>query len=136
MAKYGLGSISSTFIPYGHQVCKNADGDGPKEVCTIQHIYHKVEREEHAIDVDSLSFCILFTEDYKMKKVLGVGPNVYWQKAVHGYTYKYCVVCVCDGQREGETVIWEFGSWFMLWWRERRIKNHISRDGFVLHYEY
>ena len=110
MAKYGLGSISSTFIPYGHQVCKNADGDGLKEVCTIQHIYHKVEREEHAIDVDSLSFCILFTEDYKMKKVSGVGPNVYWQKAVHGYTYKYCVVCVCDGQGEGETVIWEFGS--------------------------
>ena len=56
MAKYGLGSISSTFIPYGHQVCKNADGDGLKEVCTIQHIYHKVEPEEHAINVDNLGF--------------------------------------------------------------------------------
>ena len=45
-----------------------------------------------------------------MKKVSGVGPNVYWQKAVHGYTYKYCAVCVCDVQGEGETVILEFGS--------------------------
>ena len=52
MAKYGLGRISSTFIPYGHQVCKNNDSDGITELRARHHMYHKVEREEHAIDDD------------------------------------------------------------------------------------
>ena len=82
-------------------MCKNDDSDGFKEVCAIQHIYQEVEREEHAIDVDNLSFCITFTEDYKVTKFVEIGPDVYGQKAVHGYTYNYCAEGACDVQGEG-----------------------------------
>ena len=73
---YGLGRISSTFIPYGHQVCKNADGDSFTEVCVRKHVYHKVEPEEHAIDVDNFSFCIISTEVCNMKIFWVIVPNI------------------------------------------------------------
>ena len=102
------GRISSVFIPYGHQVCENADDDGLTEVCARQHVYHKRYHDEHEVHVDNLSFCLTFNEDYKMTKFMGVGPNVAWKTDVHGLTFNYCAVGACDGQGEGETVIWEF----------------------------
>ena len=68
--------ISSTFITYGHQVCKNADGDSFTEVCVRKHVYHKVEPEEHAIDVDNFSFCIISTEVCNMKIFWVIVPNI------------------------------------------------------------
>ena len=48
-----------------------------------------------------------------MKKFLSVGPNVAWKTDIHGFTYRYCQVGACDGQGEGETVIWKIQSiWF------------------------
>ena len=74
MAKYGAECISATYIPYGRQVCKHADGDGLAEVCDRQIEYHKVYYEEHAIHVDNFSKCLTITEDYKMTKSLEIGP--------------------------------------------------------------
>ena len=58
--------ISSQFIRYGRQVCKNVDG-GLTEVCARVHAIHKYEKDEYDIDVENLSFCLTFTEDYKLK---------------------------------------------------------------------
>ena len=71
-------------------MCKNADDDGLTEVCDRQHIYHKIH-------IEILSFFLRFTEDYKMKKFLSVGPNVAWKTDIHGFTYNYCQVGACDG---------------------------------------
>ena len=57
-----------------------------------------------------MSFCLTFTEDYKLKKFLVIAPNVQWRIDVHSLTYNLCPVDNCDGQGEGETVIWEFGT--------------------------
>ena len=97
--------ISSQFIMYGHQVCKNVDG-GITEVCARQQVYHKHEKYEYDIEVANLTFCLTFTEDYKLKKFLAIAPNVQWQIDVHALTYNLCPVDNCDGQGEGETVIW------------------------------
>ena len=43
-----------------------------------------------------------------MTKSLEIGPGVSWMTDIHGFTYNYCSVGACDGQGEGETVIWEF----------------------------
>ena len=53
MSKYDTECISTTYIPFGHQMCKNADDDGLTEVCAIHIEYHKVDYEEHAIHVDN-----------------------------------------------------------------------------------
>ena len=108
MEMFGAEWIYATWIPYGHQVCENADGDGLTEVCARQMAYHKVDHEEHSIHVNNLTFCLTFTEDYKMNKFLDVGPDVSWKTDIYGLTYNYCPVGACDGQGEGETVIWEF----------------------------
>ena len=102
--------ISSTYITYGHQVCENADGDGLTEVCARQQLYHKPEDDEYDTEVDNLTFCLTFTEHYKMKKFLAIPPNVQWQIELHALTHNLCPVDNCDGQGEGETVIWEFGT--------------------------
>ena len=102
--------ISSTFITYGHQVCENADGDGLTEVCAKVQAIHKKEQDEDGIEVENLTFCLTFTEDYKMKKFLAIAPNVQWQIEAHSLTYNLCPVGNCDGQGDGETVIWEFGT--------------------------
>ena len=102
--------ISGTWIPYGHQVCENADGDGLTEVCARQMAYTKPKSQEHAINVDNMSWCLTFTEDYKVTKFLEIGPNVSWKTDIHALTYHYCAEGACDGQGEGETVIWEFDN--------------------------
>jgi len=99
--------ISSTFLHYGHQVCEDADGDGLTEVCARMQVTHKYGSAEDEIEVDNLSFCLTFDEDYKMIKFLGIAPNTTWKTDVHGYTHKLCGVGLCDGQGEGDTVIFE-----------------------------
>ena len=86
-------------------MCENVDGDGLTEVCARQHIYHKRKWDKHAVHVDNVFLCLTFTEDYKMKKYLGVGPNVAWKTDIHGFTYNYFPVGACDVQGELETVI-------------------------------
>ena len=103
----GGGRISSTFLHYGHQVCEDADGDGLTEVCARMQVTHKYRSAEDEIEVDNLSFCLTFDEDYKMIKFLGIAPNTTWKTDVHGYTHKLCGVGLCDGQGEGDTVIFE-----------------------------
>ena len=102
--------ISSAFITYGHLVCENAYGDGLTEVCARHQVMHKLGAVEHSIDVDNLSFCLTFGEDYKMTKVLGVIPNTAWETAVNEFTHNICRVGLCDGQGEEETVIFEFAT--------------------------
>ena len=63
MTKYGGEWIYLIWIPYGHHVCKNNDGDGLTEVCSRQIAYHKVDKDEHAIDVDNFSWCLKFKEE-------------------------------------------------------------------------
>lgn len=99
--------ISSTFLHYGHQVCEDADDDGLTEVCARMQVTHKYRSAEDEIEVDNLSFCLTFDEDYKMIKFLGIAPNTTWKTDVHGYTHKLCGVGLCDGQGEGDTVIFE-----------------------------
>ena len=99
--------ISSTFLHYGHQVCEDADGDGLTEVCARMQVTHKYGSAEDEIEVDNLSFCLTFDEDYKMIKFLGIAPNTKWETDVHGYTHNLCGVGLCDGQGEGDTVIFE-----------------------------
>ena len=95
MTKYGGEWISSTWILYGHHVCKNANGDSLTEVCSRKISYHKVDKDEHAIDVDNFPWCLTFNEEYKMTEI---GPDVSWQPYIHGLTYNYCSVGACDGQ--------------------------------------
>ena len=45
-----------------------------------------------------------------MKKRLAISPNVEWKIDVHSYTHNLCPVDDCDGQGEGESLIWEFGT--------------------------
>ena len=45
-----------------------------------------------------------------MKIFLAIPPNVQWQIELHALTHNLCPVDNCDGQGEGETVIWEFGT--------------------------
>ena len=96
--------LPSTFTMYGHQVCENVDG-GLTEVCARQTVIHKKEEEEHVIEVDNMTFCLTFTEDYKMKKFLEIAPDVAWKTNVDGYTHKLCLVGDCGGQGEGKSVI-------------------------------
>ena len=53
-------------------------------------------------------WCLTFTEDYKVTKCLDIGADLAWKTEIHGYNYNYGADGACDGQGEGETVIWEF----------------------------
>ena len=55
----------------GHQIYRNIYV-GLTEVCARQHVFHKQEEEEYAIEVDNLTLCLIFTEDYKTNKFWGL----------------------------------------------------------------
>ena len=57
-----------------------------------------------------MSFCVTFTEDYKITKYLEIGPDVSWMTDIHVYTYKYFAVGAWDGQGGVETLIWVFNE--------------------------
>ena len=40
--------------------------------------------------VSLMSWCLTFTEDYKVTNFLEIGPNVSWKTDIHALTYHYC----------------------------------------------
>ena len=54
--------------------------------------------DKHGIDIDSLSFCLQFTNDYKVRKFWGVSYKLSCNvDIVMGYTHKYCKIGGYDG---------------------------------------